>query len=37
MPYNYHMEKKRHSSKQAVPITYTLDKRFDVAATFESL
>ena len=36
MSSNYHMEKK-HSSKQAVPITYTLGKNFFAAATFEGL
>ena len=28
---------KKHSSKQVVPITYTLEKKFFAAATFEGL
>ena len=36
MPPSYHKEQK-HSSKQVVPITYTLEKRVFAAATFQGL
>ena len=36
MSFSYHMEWK-HSSKQAVPIIYTLEKKFFAAAAFEGL
>ena len=36
MPYSYHIEGK-HSSKQVVPITYTLEKGVSAAATLEGL
>ena len=36
MSSSYHMEKK-HSSKEAASITYTLERTIFVAATFEGL
>ena len=36
MPFSYHKEQK-HLLKEAVPITYTLEKRLFAAATFKGL